>query len=184
MDLNKIAVVDYHDYVSGDLKKREQFIKDFGDSFANMGFAIVRNHGVTPELRNKLFEAGCDMRVVPKRLLKIALTGANISFNPMEHTGQMAVISGKDGVSPAKVLFAFAKGKENLRLVAGLLDGKEITAADVIALAKLPSKQELLGQLVGVLSGPMRGMVQVLSGVPRGAVYVLQAIADQKSLIN
>lgn len=56
MDLNKIAVVDYHDYISGDPKKRETFIKDFGDSFANMGFAIVRNHGVTPELRNKLFE--------------------------------------------------------------------------------------------------------------------------------
>ncbi|MBL7897590.1 MAG: 2-oxoglutarate and iron-dependent oxygenase domain-containing protein, partial [Crocinitomicaceae bacterium] len=56
MDLNKIAVVDYHDYISGDPKKRENFIKDFGDSFANMGFAIVRNHGVTPELRNKLFE--------------------------------------------------------------------------------------------------------------------------------
>lgn len=56
MDMNKIAVVDYQDYISGDPKKREDFIRDFGDSFANMGFAIVRNHGVTPELRQKLFE--------------------------------------------------------------------------------------------------------------------------------
>lgn len=132
------------------------------------------------ELRDKLYEAGCEMRVVPKRLLKIALASANLTFNPMEHEGQMAIITGKDPVSPAKVLFAFAKGKENLRLVAGLLEGKEITTAEVSALAKLPSKQELLGQLVGVLSGPMRGMVQVLSGVPRATVYVLQAIADQK----
>ncbi|MEK7499351.1 MAG: 50S ribosomal protein L10, partial [Patescibacteria group bacterium] len=133
------------------------------------------------ELRTKLFEAGCEMRVVPKRLLSIALAGAKLTFNPMEHEGQMAVITGKDGVSPAKVLFAFAKGKANLRLVAGLLEGKEITASDISALAALPGRQELLGQLVGVLAGPMRGMAQVLSGVPRATVLVLQAIADQKS---
>lgn len=56
MDLNKIAVVDYNDYSKGDAATREKFIKEFGDSFSNMGFAIVRNHGVTTELRTKLFE--------------------------------------------------------------------------------------------------------------------------------
>lgn len=132
------------------------------------------------DLRDKLFAAGCSMRVVPKRLLKIALKGASLEFDPMVHEGQMAIIYGGDAVSPAKILADFAKGKENLRLVAGVLEGKEIAAADVMALAKLPSKQQLLGQLVGVLSGPMRGFAQVLSGVPRATVYVLQAIADQK----
>lgn len=66
MDVNKIAVVDYHDYISGDPKKRAQFIRDFGDSFANMGFAIVRNHGVTPELRNKLFEVSKAFFALPE----------------------------------------------------------------------------------------------------------------------
>lgn len=56
MDKNKIAVVDYNDYLNGDEKQRKQFIKDFGDSFSNMGFAIVRNHGVSKELRHKLLE--------------------------------------------------------------------------------------------------------------------------------
>lgn len=56
MDKNKIAVVDYHNYTSGDAEKRKNFIKEFGDSFSNMGFAIVRNHGVSKELRDKLFE--------------------------------------------------------------------------------------------------------------------------------
>lgn len=56
MDKNKIAVVDYHDYTSGDPTKRENFIKEFGDSFSNMGFAIVKNHGVSEELKAKLFE--------------------------------------------------------------------------------------------------------------------------------
>lgn len=56
MDKNTIAVVDYNDYTSGDKQKRQEFIKSFGDSFANMGFAIVRNHGVSKELKDKLFE--------------------------------------------------------------------------------------------------------------------------------
>ena len=57
MDKDKIAVVDYEDYISGHSEKRANFIKNFGDSFSNMGFAIVKNHGVTNELRSKLFEA-------------------------------------------------------------------------------------------------------------------------------
>ncbi|MEO6077502.1 MAG: 50S ribosomal protein L10 [Candidatus Andersenbacteria bacterium] len=132
------------------------------------------------ELRTKLFAEGCAMRVVPKRLLKIALTEKKFEFDPMAHVGQMAIITGTDAVMPAKVLFDFVKGKENLRLVAGILDGKEITAQEVSALAKLPTKEQLLGQLVGVLAGPIRGFAQVLNGVPRATVYVLQAIADQK----
>ena len=56
MDKNKIATVDYLDYSEGDAACRNRFIQEFGDSFANMGFAIVRNHGVTKELRAKLFE--------------------------------------------------------------------------------------------------------------------------------
>lgn len=57
MDKNKIAHVDYLDYSQGSVEKRKQFIQEFGDSFSNMGFAIVKNHGVTEELRNRLFEA-------------------------------------------------------------------------------------------------------------------------------
>lgn len=166
-------------------QQKETRVSEVGSTIADAASTVFLAYDAlnvvdVNELRTKLYEAGCEMRVVPKRLLKIALNGANMTFNPMEHEGQMAVISGKDGVSPAKVLFAFAKGKEKLKLVAGILEGKEITSTEITALAKLPGRQELLGQLVGVLSGPMRGMVQVLSGVPRATVYVLQAIADQK----
>ena len=55
MDQNKIAHVDYLDFSQGDANTRTQFIKEFGDSFSNMGFAIVKNHGVTKALRDELF---------------------------------------------------------------------------------------------------------------------------------
>ncbi len=53
---NAIAKVDYLDFISGDPVKRTNFIKEFGDSFSRMGFAIVANHGVTEALRSELFE--------------------------------------------------------------------------------------------------------------------------------
>ena len=56
MSKNAIAHVDYLDYSQGDAATRQKFIEEFGDSFSNMGFAIVKNHGVTEELRTKLFE--------------------------------------------------------------------------------------------------------------------------------
>lgn len=55
MDKNQIAHVDYLDYSQGDAETRQAFVQTFGDSFSNMGFAIVKNHGVSAELRAKLF---------------------------------------------------------------------------------------------------------------------------------
>jgi len=70
MDKNKIAVVDYHDYTSGDPEKRKKFIQEFGDSFSNMGFAIVRNHGVSEELKARLFEVSKAFFALPDDVKK------------------------------------------------------------------------------------------------------------------
>ena len=56
MNKNQIAHVDYLDYSQGDAETRQAFVQTFGDSFSNMGFAIVKNHGVSAEFRAKLFE--------------------------------------------------------------------------------------------------------------------------------
>ena len=85
MDKNKIAVVDYHDYSQGDAQTRERFIQEFGDSFANMGFAIVRNHGVTPELRKKLFEVSEAFFNLPEDVKR--------SYEDLELAGQRGYIS-------------------------------------------------------------------------------------------
>lgn len=77
MDKNTIAVVDYHDYTSGDPEKRAQFIKDFGDSFSNMGFAIVRNHGVSEALKAKLFEVSKAFFALPDDIKKTYEDEAN-----------------------------------------------------------------------------------------------------------
>jgi len=133
------------------------------------------------ELRNNLYDAGCRLRVIPKRLLKLVLQNAKLEFDPVSHEGQMAVVWGPDAVAPAKILQTFAKTHDTIQLRAGVLEGEVIALEQVLALAKLPSREELLGQLVGTIAGPMRGFVTVLSGVQRNMVYVLSAIKDKKS---
>ena len=85
MDKNKIAVVDYNDYTSGDENKRKEFIKNFGDSFSNMGFAIVRNHGVSKELKNKHFEVSKAFFALPTDVKK--------KYEDLSNAGQRGYIS-------------------------------------------------------------------------------------------
>ena len=68
MDKNQIAHVDYLDYSQGDAETRQAFVQTFGDSFSNMGFAIVKNHGVSAELRAKLFEVSKQFFELPEDL--------------------------------------------------------------------------------------------------------------------
>jgi len=62
----------------------------------------------------------------------------------------------------------------------GILEGRWIPAKEVDTIAKLPGRQELYAQLVGVVSSPIRGLVTVLSGPYRNLAYVLEAIKEKK----
>lgn len=135
----------------------------------------------TEELRDKLHAQGSSLRVLPKRLMRLVLRELKLDFDPMGHDGQFAMVWGNDAVAPAKVVSTFIKDREHVQLVGGSLEGKELSLEQVRALAALPTREELLGQLVGTMSQPARGLVMVLSGTARQTVQVLKAIADQKA---
>jgi len=63
----------------------------------------------------------------------------------------------------------------------GILEGKFLSKEEVLALAKLPSKQELYAKVVGSLNAPISGFVNVLAGNIRGLVNVLKAIEEKKA---
>ncbi len=134
------------------------------------------------ELKKNLRAAGVKYVVVRKTLLDIALKNAGvegISIKGME--GQVAIaMSNMDEVSGAKIIDIFAKTNENIKLLGGVLGTQIMNAAEVKALAKIPSKEQLLGQLVGTLNAPISGFVNVLAGNLRGLVNVLKAIEEVK----
>jgi len=116
---------------------------------------------------------------------KIEVTISSIGAATSLEGGTLVLtpLKGADGQ-----VYAVAQGKltmlrknDKLKIVSGILDHRMIDAGTVKALAALPDKQTLRGQLVGVIAAPLRGFVTVLSGNLRGLVNVLNAIKDAKA---
>lgn len=117
-----------------------------------------------------------------KTLVKIALQNAGFEVDTKEFDGGVAVFLGmKDEVAPAQIVAKFAKTHDVVKIFGGILEGQFIDSAKVTQLSALPSKQQLLGQLVGTLNAPVSGFVNVLAGNLRGLATVLSAIKDQKA---
>ncbi|MFA6973430.1 MAG: 50S ribosomal protein L10 [Parcubacteria group bacterium] len=132
-------------------------------------------------MRRELRASGIELKVLKKTLINLAFKEAGIEMDVKKLEGQIAIaISSGDEVAAAKIIAKAAKANENLKIVGGILGVKELSAAEVNALAKLPSKEELLGKLVGTLNAPVSGFVNVLAGNLRGLVTVLKAIGENK----
>jgi len=133
------------------------------------------------ELRKNLREHKATMQVMKKTLIQHALKDASIEMDIKNLEGQIAIIhGGEDEVSPSKVAYDFSKDHESLKILKGVLEQKELAGEEMIMLAKLPSKEELLTKVVGSIKAPISGLVNVLSGTTRNLVYVLSAIKESK----
>lgn len=136
------------------------------------------------ELRRKGREEGVNIVVAKKTLMKLAFDKAGYEgVDPQGLEGSIALMLGmEDEVAPAKLAADYAKDhEEELKIVAGVLEHKLVDDKAVIALSKLPSREELLAKAVGSIAAPMSGMVNVLQGNLRNLVYALSAIRDAKS---
>jgi large subunit ribosomal protein L10 len=97
-------------------------------------------------------------------------------------TGSTAVVFGySDQLAPTKVLSDFMKENEKLSVKGGLLDGKFIDPKMIAALAKLPSREVLLGKLLGTMKAPITNFVYDCKGILTKFVIALSAIKDKKS---
>jgi len=134
-------------------------------------------------LRRQLQEAGAELRVVKNTLLRRAGADDSPLAPLVSHaTGPNALTLGYgDPVTVTKVLIKFAHEKPQLMIKAGALGGQALTPKDLEALSKLPAREVLLSQLLGVLQGVPTGLVTVLAGVIRNLLNVLVALKDKKA---
>ncbi len=133
------------------------------------------------ELRGSCKKQSLHYVVTKKTLLRKALADIGIMLDTKAFEGGVSVVTGEaDEVAPAQVVATFAKTHEMAKIFGGLLEGNLIDGAKVTALSKLPSKQQLLGQLVGTLNASLSGFANVLAGNLRGLVTVLNAVKDKK----
>ena len=135
------------------------------------------------KIRDDLFQHGLQLQIAKNNLLKIALSELSIEIPAelLDHSLGM-IFAYDDQVAAAKSVAPFAKEIEALEIVGGLVDQKFVSSTEVQALAKLPSRDQLLGQLVGTLAAPLSGMVNVLAGNLRGLVQVLSQIQQSKAV--
>jgi len=133
-------------------------------------------------IRDRLFTDGLQLQVAKNSLFKLALeqVGMDIPAEVLDQPVGM-VFSYSDAVAAAKLTAPFVKDIPSLEIVGGVMDKAYLTSAQVEALAKLPSRDQLLGQLVGTLAAPLSGLVNVLQGNIRGLVTVLGQIQESRS---
>jgi large subunit ribosomal protein L10 len=126
------------------------------------------------KIRQQLKEVGAKFQVVKKTLFERTLTEQGITGNIKEKEGQLAVVfSFEDALVPVKKIYEFTKEFEQLKIVGGYAENQVQTAEVMTQFAQVPSREELLGRLVGSIASPMTGFVTVLQGNIKGLITVL-----------
>lgn len=135
------------------------------------------------ELRTKLNEAGARFRVVKNTLTQLAADQAGAASLKEILEGPTAftfvAADGGDVALAAKALAQFRRETDLLEFKGGVMGGEVLSAEQLMALSRLPAREVLHGQLVGVIASPITGLVRGLNALIAGLAIQLQQIAEQ-----
>lgn len=164
---------------------KEQIVGELTEKFSRAKSIIFCEYkGLTVKgvnsLRRTCRNAGIDYIVAKNTLIYISLPEAvrDKVKDTLVQTTAVAVDYG-DGVTVAKVLANFAKEYPTLKPKAGVLDNEFLTAAKVDALAKLPSREELLSKILGSIQAPARNVLGCVNGVGTKLAGLLHAYKEK-----
>ncbi len=133
------------------------------------------------ELRSNLRKSGVEYKVYKNTLTKIAIKDIGLDGLSEFLEGPTAIaFSADDPVVAARLLNDFSKDHENLKLKAGIVEGEILDATGIKAVASLPSREELLAKLVGMLQSPISNFVYMLNGPISSLAAVLGRIKESK----
>lgn len=137
------------------------------------------------QLRIKFRESKSDFKVVKNTLAKIALKKAGYTFDLDKYMqGPTGIAFGyEDAVAPAKVISDFLKDKENgkLQVKICVIDKQLFEASKIGDIAKMPSKKDLLGQLMGLFNSPLQNVVMLLNTPMQNLVGILDTLKEKKA---
>jgi large subunit ribosomal protein L10 len=134
------------------------------------------------DLRRKCRAAGVQYHVIKNTLAKRVIADGDLkSLGKLLEGPNAWAVHKTDEVAAAKVLSDFAKDHQNLKIRGGFVDGRVISIEEVKALAKLPSRDVLLAQVLAGMQGPMVGFAGVLTSMLRGFATVVDAYAKKRA---
>ena len=134
------------------------------------GLVLVDYRGLTvaedTELRKQLREAGIIYKVCKNTMMKRAFEGTAFEgLNPYLEGPSAIAISKDDATAPARILCEFAKKAPKLEIKAGVCEGNVYDAAGVQELAKVPTREVLLGRLLGSMNSPIANFARVIKQI-------------------
>ncbi len=165
--------------------EKEAAIAELKENIQNSTVAIMSQYkgitaGQVTTLRAQFRGENITYKVYKNTLAKRALAELDLSSAGDLLDGPTAWAFSNDPVAPAKILKDYSKKVKVIAMLGGILEGKVVGADKLTKLADLPSREQLLGQVVGTIALPLRNLVGTLSAVPRNMVQVIEAIRKKK----
>ena len=166
--------------------EKSAMIQELSASVATAPHAFLIDYtGITvpavTDLRRLIRGSKAEYLVVKNTLALRAIKGKPLEALAEHFTGMTAVAySQTDVVALAKVIHTFGKTNPHVKVKAALLDGKAVPASSLEALATMPSRNELVAKLLGLMQSPVRRLVTVLSAPHRNVAATIAAVARQK----
>jgi large subunit ribosomal protein L10 len=166
-------------------EEKAQVIEELAEKLRGGSAVLVDYQGMdvarSTQLRARSREAGVEFVVAKNTLTRRAADEAGVDDLSEYLVGPTALAFSEDPVASAKLMAEFANQVESFALKGGLLEGSRVLdEASVVALSRLPGREQLLAQLVGGISSPLTGLITVLNNTVQGLVVALNQIAEQK----
>ncbi len=165
---------------------KEKFIAEMkGDLAKAAGVVFLDYTGLTvaevESIRHKVRSSQVKYRVVKNTLMTRALegTGAEGAAKFLKGSPTGVMVGFTDPVTTAKLALEFTKDSKHVRIKGGILDNKAISAAETEALSKMPSRQEMLAQVVGMALGPARRLLAQIKSPAGRIVGALDKLAKE-----
>lgn len=167
------------------LEGKKEKVAEIGAEVAQAQAIVVAEYrglsvGAMTDLRRKARGSEVYLRVLKNTLVRRAVADTPFAGLAEKLVGPLAYGMSSDPVKVAKVLHEFARGNDKFVIKAGAMANYVMTSKDVASLATLPSRNELIGTLMGTMQSPVAAFVRTLNEVPARFVRTLAALRDQK----
>ena len=167
-----------------DRAQKEKVVDDLGQIFESSGVVVVARYtGLTvvemQDLRARASEAGGSVRVAKNRLAKIALEGKPCASIAELLTGMTVLTYSEDPVAAAKVAEDFAKVNSKFEILGGAMGENALDRAGVAAVAKMPSREELIASIVGCIVAPAANIAGAIGAPAANIASILSTIEDR-----
>ncbi|SMH48566.1 50S ribosomal protein L10 [Maritimibacter sp. HL-12] len=167
-----------------DRAQKEKVVEELGQIFESSGVVVVAHYeGLTvaemQDLRGRMREAGGSVRVAKNKLAKIALDGKPVASIAEYLEGMTVLAYSEDPVAAAKVMDKYAKDNDKLVILGGAMGETALDLAGVKAVAAMPSREELIAQIVSQIGAPAANIAGAIGAPASNIASILSTIEEK-----